>query len=236
MIHAITRMHASASGFALIRPASAPRPQASRIIAMSSALALNLLLGGVIMLPISLPPPVVQTAESVNPTWVFIPKPKPIEMVPIEHPRPVIPPRIDHSVAPPRHDTAPVIASSQTTATTGTLPASETPDLGDSAPTGDIGASFDPAPVQLAYRSAPPPAYPRAALRRGLGGTVLLRVLVGIDGRPLEVTIDRSSGFRELDEAARAQVLARWLFQPATRDGRTVQAVGLVPITFAAGR
>lgn len=236
MIQAIDRMHASASGFALIRPASAPHPQASRIIALSSALALNLLLGGVIMLPISLPPLVSQPAESVNPTLVFLTKPKPIEVVPIERPKPVIPPRVDHSVASPRHDTAPVIASSPTTAPIGTLPASETPDLGDPAPTGDIDASYDPAPVQLAYRSAPPPAYPRTALRRGIGGTVLLRVLVGIDGRPLEVTIDRSSGFRELDEAARAQVLARWLFQPAMRDGRTVQAIGLVPITFAAGR
>jgi len=232
MIHAITRMHASNGGFALIRPASAPHPQASRIIALSSALALNLLLGGVIMLPISLPPPAIRPAEAVNPTLVFIAKPKPVEVVPIEHPRPVIPPRVDRSAAPPRHDAAPVIASNQTTATTGTLPAFETPDLGDPAATGDIGASFDPAPVQLAYRSAPPPAYPRTALRRGHAGTVQLRVLVDVDGRPLEVTIDRSSGFRELDEAARAQVLARWLFQPAVRNGRAVQAVGLIPITF----
>ena len=37
----------------------------------------------------------------------------------------------------------------------------------------------------------------------------------------------------ELDEAARAQVLTRWRFQPATRNGLAVQAIGMVPIEFA---
>ncbi|HRO63675.1 energy transducer TonB [Thermomonas sp.] len=237
MIHAITKAHASAGGFALIRPASAPHPQASRIIALSSALALNLLLGGVIMLPISLPPPVIQSTAPANPTFVFLPKPVEPVVVPVEHPKPVLPPpRVDHSVAPPRHAVAPVNTSSQLTMPTGTEPVLDTSDLNDLAPPTDIGASFDPTPVQLAYRSAPPPVYPRNAQRRGFAGTVQLRVLVGVDGRPLEVTIDRSSGFRELDEAAREQVLARWLFQPAVRDGRTVQAVGLIPITFSLQR
>ena len=70
-------------------------------------------------------------------------------------------------------------------------------------------------------------------MKRGLTGTVLLQVLVGIDGRPLEVTVAQSSGHRELDEAARAQVLKRWSFQPATKEGKAVQAIGMVPIEFA---
>ena len=87
--------------------------------------------------------------------------------------------------------------------------------------------------MQLEYRLAPAPVYPRRALQQRLTGTVLLQVLVGLDGRPLEVSIARSSGHRELDEAARAQVLKRWSFQPATRNGQSVQAVGMVPIEFA---
>ena len=55
MIHAHAHSLASAQGFALANPASTPRPQAARIAAMSSAIALNLLLFGVIMLPTSLP-------------------------------------------------------------------------------------------------------------------------------------------------------------------------------------
>ncbi len=43
-------------------------------------------------------------------------------------------------------------------------------------------------------------------------------------------------GYRELDEAARRHVLRRWRFQPAMRDGRAVQAIGLVPIEFSLDR
>ncbi|MDE2407031.1 MAG: energy transducer TonB, partial [Xanthomonadaceae bacterium] len=89
-----------------------------------------------------------------------------------------------------------------------------------------------PVPLQLAYRQAPAPSYPRAALLHNLSGTVLLQVLVDENGHPLDVTVARSSGHRELDEAARLQVLKRWSFQPATRNGRAVQALGLVPIEF----
>jgi protein TonB len=86
--------------------------------------------------------------------------------------------------------------------------------------------------VQLEYASAPAPAYPRDALREGAQGTVLLKVLVDIDGRPLEVQVARSSGHRSLDRAAREQVLRRWTFRPAMLDGRAVQAIGLVPVDF----
>jgi protein TonB len=98
--------------------------------------------------------------------------------------------------------------------------------------------SFDiveaaPAAMQLQYKLAPAPAYPRRALQQRLTGTVMLQVLVGVDGRPLEVKVAQSSGHRELDEAARAQVFKRWSFQPATRNGQAVQAMGMVPIAFA---
>ncbi len=66
----------------------------------------------------------------------------------------------------------------------------------------------------------------------GAQGTVTLRVLVDVDGSPLEVRVERSSGNRSLDNAARAQVLRQWKFQPATDNGRAVQAYGLVPIDF----
>ncbi len=86
------------------------------------------------------------------------------------------------------------------------------------------------------YLKAPAPAYPINELRNGVGGTVLLRVLVGVDGKPLEVNIEKSSGSRALDMAARAQVLNRWKFRPATHEGQPVQAYGLVPIDFSVER
>ena len=74
------------------------------------------------------------------------------------------------------------------------------------------------------------------AMSDARSGTVLLQVLVDTDGRPLDVRIARSSGHRELDEAARQQVLRRWHFQPAIRGGAPVQAIGLVPVAFSLSR
>jgi protein TonB len=87
--------------------------------------------------------------------------------------------------------------------------------------------------VQLQYRTAPPPSYPIAAIRAGQQGTVVLRVQVDADGRPAGVAIERSSGSRVLDNAARQQVLRHWRFVPAKVDGLAVPAVGLVPVSFS---
>lgn len=86
--------------------------------------------------------------------------------------------------------------------------------------------------AHLEYEIAPPPPYPVDAIRNSLMGTVMLRVLVDVDGRPIDVRIERSSGHRVLDAAARKHVLAKWRFRPAMQDGRTVQAIGLIPVDF----
>lgn len=89
-----------------------------------------------------------------------------------------------------------------------------------------------PAAAQLQALVSPPPPYPGDAMRAGLSGTVELEILVGADGQPLDVRVVRSSGHRVLDQAARRTVLSKWRFQPATRDGRAVEALGRVPIEF----
>lgn len=86
--------------------------------------------------------------------------------------------------------------------------------------------------AHLEYEVAPPPSYPVHALREMLTGTVTLRVLVDVDGKPIDVQVASSSGHRVLDAAARKQVLAKWRFRPAMHDGRAVQAIGLVPVVF----
>ncbi|MBB3759426.1 protein TonB [Xanthomonas arboricola] len=104
--------------------------------------------------------------------------------------------------------------------------------VSDSAPA--IAAPSGPVEAgQLQYLSSPAPSYPVAALRAGQQGTVLLRVLVGTDGRPAEVSVQTSSGHRALDLAARSQVLRNWRFQPAMQNGQAVQAYGLVPVSFS---
>jgi periplasmic protein TonB len=75
------------------------------------------------------------------------------------------------------------------------------------------------------------PNYPAGALRRGEQGSVLLRVTVSTEGRPLEVSLARSSGHQALDEAA-LSALHHWRFNPATRGGLPVLAVAEVPVRF----
>jgi protein TonB len=105
------------------------------------------------------------------------------------------------------------------------------------APT--ITATTDVKPTEVAPRPAPirsnaiidaksgcaKPEYPPAALRAEQAGVVALSFLIGTDGHVLESKVDRSSGFRILDEAAR-RALSRCKFVPATSGGQPVQAWG----------
>jgi protein TonB len=67
------------------------------------------------------------------------------------------------------------------------------------------------------------PEYPAASRRMEEEGTVHLRFLVGADGKVVQSEIEKSSGYRRLDEAARAG-LSRCQFRPATLDGKPEQA------------
>ena len=101
----------------------------------------------------------------------------------------------------------------------------------------DVVAPREPAAAIGAQALVDPkPRYPRAAERRGEEGTALLRVLVATDGRPLKVTLERSSGFTLLDQAALDTVASQWRFQPAQRAGAAVESEVLQPVTFTLKR
>jgi protein TonB len=76
-----------------------------------------------------------------------------------------------------------------------------------------------------------PPRYPPIAIREHHSGKVILKVLIGIDGSPKEVTVEKSSGYRELDQAAIAAAKT-WIFNPGTRNGKPYEGYALVPIDF----
>jgi protein TonB len=86
-------------------------------------------------------------------------------------------------------------------------------------------------PSAIAYGSRTKVAYPIEALRNREQGTVILSVLVGADGSVLGVEIEKSSGSRSLDRAAR-EAVAKWRFHPATRNGIAHSARASVPVTF----
>jgi periplasmic protein TonB len=90
-----------------------------------------------------------------------------------------------------------------------------------------VAAAIDPR-----YSASLQPDYPAAARRDDLTGRVLLRVLVGIDGRIRQAQVHRSSGHTLLDQTAMEHALKKWRFKPATEDGQAVEAWLTVPISF----
>ena len=80
-----------------------------------------------------------------------------------------------------------------------------------------------------------PPVYPPRCLRMGIEGTVRVRVLVGEDGRPQEVTIGKSSGESALDEAA-MDAVRNWRFEPARAQRRARARLGDHPHRIQADR
>lgn len=64
--------------------------------------------------------------------------------------------------------------------------------------------------AEIVYRVAP--AYPPAARRKGIEGSVLLHVRFDASGRPKDISIMTSSGSPMLDDAARDAV-SRWRFR-----------------------
>ena len=226
-------LHRSA-GFALLRPASRPRLDATRILTMSGTLAINLIALGMLMMPLALPPPATWDEPTARNPVRDIAKDKPVVVEIVERivkPIPVVQQVRPRQLVAPAHSEANNVVVISETGSEHVVDHTLSEDFG---PATDFGtaASTAPSAVQLEYLSAPPPNYPRSALSRRIEGTVLLQVLVGINGRPLEVTVSQSSGNRELDEAARSQILKRWSFRPAMKNGQAVQALGLVPIAF----
>lgn len=211
--------------------ASVPRLDFARIAAGAGALALNVAVLLVLLVPAGMPDMIAPADRGMVVVPIverIIPPPPPVP-VPVIRPQPVTP------VAPARvrpDVVQPVIE--QVVVDQGSLQADEVVAPPVDAGTGDIAPPAGPvAGMRLEYAKAPPPPYPRDALRAGLQGTVMLRVLVDVDGHPLEVEVEQGSGHRELDAAARKHVLRYWTFRPATVDGRPVQAVGIVPIAYS---
>lgn len=207
------------------------RIQPSRIFGIAGAITLNAAALMLLLVPVSAPMPV---APDIGFVWELpqkkeTPPPIPVE-VPITKSQPVrntTPVPINPPTREPVLDQEVIVPEGNEYVPPNNI--EPTPDIGQTQPT-------DPGPLpstRLEYASAPAPVYPREAMLDGIEGTVLLKVLVDVDGKPLSVEIERSSGNRRLDDAARRQVLRKWMFRPAIRDGQAIQVFGLVPVHFS---
>jgi len=104
---------------------------------------------------------------------------------------------------------------------------------GDDEPLYADAAPVEETPVlwNLKLVDMRPPVYPPRCLRLGIEGRVKVRVLVGENGRPQEVTVGESSGEASLDQAA-IDAVREWRFAPAKRNGVAVRAWAIVPVEF----
>ncbi|WP_313346118.1 energy transducer TonB [Stenotrophomonas sp.] len=87
------------------------------------------------------------------------------------------------------------------------------------------------APTEVAAVKTPPPEYPIELACQGIGGTSTLKVVIGTDGVPSEVTLANGSGNGDLDHRAMHAVMA-WQFKAATRAGQPVSTTIQVPVSF----
>jgi len=77
-----------------------------------------------------------------------------------------------------------------------------------------------------------PPAYPLESRRLHEEGTVVLALMLGVDGRVSEISVTSSSGSPRLDKAA-LEAVRKWRWAPLTRGGEAVQVRGHLKIPFA---
>ncbi|RDZ29042.1 energy transducer TonB [Lysobacter silvisoli] len=213
------------------------RPQLdyNRIAGNAGAIAVNAVLLMLLLVPLSAPHLIEKPEEII--TNVFeLERPKKKEPDPIVErkiekvtkPQPSITPKPVLVETPPQPVVDPIETDS--------IYVPESPPQPETFASNTIGRGEVLMGATLQVINNPPPSYPGEAVRNGLTGTVMLEILVGVDGKPLEVSVVKSSGHRVLDQAAKRVVLSRWTFQPALENGQPVQARGRVPIEFTLDR
>ncbi len=85
----------------------------------------------------------------------------------------------------------------------------------------DVG----PRPIRM-----PRPTYTVEAIRKKVSGEVVLKVIIDVRGRVKVVSVVRS--IPELDQEAIRVVEQEWLFRPATTNGRPIDSIAELVVTF----
>ncbi len=75
------------------------------------------------------------------------------------------------------------------------------------------------------------PVYPQNLRKRGIEGSVILKLLLSEKGEVEEIEIYRSSGFKQFDSEAK-NAAKKWEFTAAKRENKNVKAWILAPVKF----
>ena len=200
----------------------------SRVIGLTAIIALHAFVGyavvsglGKKMIDVIKKPVETKIIEEVKPPPPKeLPPPPPPPEVKAPPPPFIPPPEVVVNTPPP-----PQPAISQTT---NVKPA--TSELPRTPPPVKNTGEATPAPKQAAETAhdktgeCEVPDYPRAAQRAGAEGTVRISFLVGTDNRVKEARIDKTSGNRELDKAAKEKLSECNRFKAGIVDGKPVES------------
>ncbi|MCL2897491.1 energy transducer TonB [Brenneria tiliae] len=165
--------------------------------------------------PEPLPPPVKREVKAPPKPQV---KPRPVQPKTVTPPQPVA--RIERPSAP---------ASASPATATELTPGNSRGDMMQNNP----GAI--PKNVASVGCAVPQPEYPRRARRLQQEGEVLIRLVIGPDGRLLKHEIARGSGYEALDQAAMSAV-AQARCTPYRENGQAISVMTLQPVNFKLSR
>ena len=167
--------------------------------------------------------PVEILSELVEPTaarTVQPAPPPPVKKTPPPEPQPAPPEPAAVNEPAPAPNAPVVVATPPVTAAVPTPPAAPATSLRVEMPSSDAQ-----------YLQNPKPSYPAISKRLGEQGKVMVRVMIGVDGKALRAEISQSSGYERLDQAALNTVLA-WRYVPGKRGGVAEAMWFNVPINF----
>lgn len=169
-------------------------------------------------IPIDPPPPPIDEVKPVE-RVVTDPAPAPLPVVP-PAPYPVPGPAIESTdMIPPAPPPVPLPTTPSGVGTGGPVTvATPLPVL--------VEASVDPR-----YRADFQPDYPAFERNIGRDGVVVVRVLVGSNGRVSAIEPVRATSDAFFD-ATRKRALSKWRFRPATRDGVAIESWRQMTVRF----
>lgn len=177
--------------------------------------------------PQPLPPP-MPTPPPVTPPPVVQPPPKPSPKPRRAARKPAKP--VPHRPAPRRPLPAPSTAPTASTALHTATASTQQPAAPAAAPSAP--AAFQPARLASPGGTCTAPPFPPLARRRGLQGTVILKIEILQNGNHGQIVIQQSSGYSLLDEAAIAAVKSSCRFQAARRGDQTLVSWVSIPYVF----
>jgi protein TonB len=169
-------------------------------------------------------PPLPAPAPKVAPPRTPQPPPKPLPPPPPATPSPAYVPQkevpaseVPAATSPSANAIADVTTTNLQPATTNTTATSTAPSPSTTAKAKSEAVRTGPIGIYCEK-----PSFPTISRRMEEEGSVTLNIFVGVDGNVSKINIQKSSGYKRLDEAAKNESM-KWRFKPATLDGKPVE-------------